>query len=139
MNPSPGSWRGGFGWPGEGVVATGEGLIATIRRTPAVRIAVMMAAVPGAAIPASALVCGPRADSTAPAPATADSRACWPGLARSAVTTRAALLASTSGGSLAGLRATAVTSCPASMAWRRSWRPTPPVAAMMVSFIVSSV
>jgi hypothetical protein len=31
MNPSPGSWRGGFGWPGDGVVATGEALIATIR------------------------------------------------------------------------------------------------------------
>jgi hypothetical protein len=54
------------------VVATGEALIATIRRTPAARIAVMIAAVPGAAIPASELLCGPSADSTAPAPATAN-------------------------------------------------------------------
>src|SRR5205807_163800 len=49
------------------------------------------------------------------------------GSARSLVTTRASLVASTSGGSLAGLRATAVTSWWASRAWARSCRPTPPV------------
>src|SRR5215469_18806771 len=36
-NPSPGSCRGGSGRPGEGVVETGEALIATIRCTPAAR------------------------------------------------------------------------------------------------------
>jgi|SRR5215471_12392548 len=39
-------------------------------------------------------------------------------------------------GRLAGLRATAVRSWPASWAWRSSCRPTPPVAAMIVSFMV---
>jgi hypothetical protein len=31
-----------------------------------------------------------------------------------------------------------VTSWPASSAWVKSWRPTPPVAAMMVSFMTCS-
>src|SRR6516162_2453438 len=138
-NPSPGSCLGGSGRPGEATVPTGEALIVTIRRTPAARIAVMIAWMPGAAIPASALLCGPRADSTASAPAIADSRRCGYGLARSTATIRAGRPAGTSWGSLAGLRATAVTSWPAARAWLRSWRPTPPVAAMMASFMVSSL
>ena len=40
----------------------------TIRRTPAAVFAAMMTRVPGAAMPASALECGPRPDGTASAP-----------------------------------------------------------------------
>jgi hypothetical protein len=72
-------------------VPAGEALIATIRRTPVARMALVIARVPGAAIPASELLCGPSADSTASAPATADSSACGPGRARSTVTTRAVM------------------------------------------------
>src|SRR5215472_11271026 len=57
---------------------------------------------------------------------------------RSAATIRTARPVRTSWGRLAGLRATAVTSWPASRAWRSNCRPTPPVAAMIVSFTVSS-
>ena len=52
---------------------------------------------------------------------------------------RSALTARTSAGSDAGFRATAVTSCPAAMAWPTRWRPMPPVAAKIVSFICLSV
>src|SRR5262249_38772029 len=115
-------------------------LIATIRRTPAARIAVMIAAVPGAAIPASELLWGPSADSTASAPTIAVSKTCGPGLARSAVTTRAAPAARTSGGGLAGARGTAgVGGGPGFGAGRGLWGPPPPVAAMIVSFMMSSL
>src|SRR5580704_19574866 len=109
-NPSPGSWRGGSGRPGETVVPTGAALIATIRRTPTARIAVTMTRVPGAAIPASVLLCGPRQDSTASAPATAGASSSGPDAARSAGTTRTDGPAATPAGSLAGLRTTTVTS-----------------------------
>ena len=109
--PSPGRPHPPRHDPGEGFFMRHVGTrIAKIRRTPAARIASVIALVPGAAIPASELLCGPSADSTASAPATADSSTCGSGRARSAVMTRAAPAASTSGGSLAGLRATAVTS-----------------------------
>ena len=67
----------GVGWGRllEGTVLTGAALTATMRRTPVAVIAAAIACVPAAAIPASELECGPRPDSTASAPATADSSA----------------------------------------------------------------
>ena len=94
--PSPGSWLGGSGRPGEATVPTGAALTTTTRRTPVARIAWTMARVPREAIPASALDRGPRPDSTASAPATAGSSSSGPAAARSAVTAR------TSGGSVLG-------------------------------------
>ena len=74
-NPSPGSCFGGLGRLREGTVLTGAALTATMRRMPVVFIAATMARVPWKAIPASELECGPRPDSTASAPAIADSSA----------------------------------------------------------------
>src|SRR5215467_12767118 len=133
MNPSPGSCLGGRGRRGEGMVPTGAALTTTRRRTPAACIAPAMARVPVEAIPYSAFDRGPSADSTASAPPTAVARAAGCAPARSALTVR------TSAGSEAGFRATAVTSCPAAMAWSTRWRPMPPVAAKIVSFIRLSV
>ncbi len=103
-NPSPGSCLGGLGRLGVGTVPTGAALTATMRRTPAAFIAATTAGVPWEAMPASEFECGPRPESTASAPATADSSAAGSGAARSAV------MARTSRDSLAGLRTTAVTS-----------------------------
>ncbi len=106
----------------------GAALTTTSRRAPAADMAAAMARVPRDAIPASARDRGPRPDSTASAPATADSSAAGSAAARSAVTAR------TPPGSLPGLRTTAVTSWPAASAWSSIWRPIPPVAATIVSF-----
>src|ERR1039457_641439 len=90
-NPSPGSWRGGFGLAGEGTVPMGAALPTTRRRAPAAFIAAAMARVPCVAIPASAFDRGPRPESTASAPSTADLSVAGFGAARSAVTTRTCL------------------------------------------------
>src|SRR5215469_5565532 len=74
-----------------------------------------------------------------PAPATAGSSACAPELARSAVTTRAAPAAQDLRRELGGVAGHGVTSWPACRACRRTCRPTPPVAAMIVSFMMSSL
>src|ERR671910_512589 len=87
-SPSPGSWLGGSGRPGEATVPTGAALTTTTRRTPVACIAWTMARVPREAIPASALDRGPRPDSTASAPATAGTSSSGPAAARSAVTAR---------------------------------------------------
>ena len=68
MNPSPGSYRGGVGRPGEGTVPIGAALTTTSRRTPRAFIAETMARVPGAVMPASARLRGPRHEITASAP-----------------------------------------------------------------------
>ncbi len=96
-------------------------------------LAPTMARVPLEAIPASAFDRGPRPESTASAPPTADSSASWSGAARSAVTMR-----TLAPDSFVGSRTTAVTSCPAARACSRASRPMPPVAAKIVSFISSS-
>ena len=111
MNPSPGSCLGGCGRPGEGTVPMGAALTTMTRRTPAARMACVMTLVPLAATPASALVRGPSADSTASAPATAGWRVAGSAEAKSAATARAS-----AGERFCGFRATAVTSCPAEMA-----------------------
>ncbi len=129
-NPSAGSCLGGCGRPGDGTVPIGAALTTIRRRTPAACIAWTIAPVPRVATLASALERAPRPDSTASAPATADSRAAGSTAARSAVMTR------TSRVSLLGLRTTAVTSWPAVRAWSSSWRPMPPVAAKIVSFML---
>src|SRR5215217_5628636 len=128
-NPSPGSCFGGFGRPGEGTVPIGAALTTTMRRTSVACIAWTMARVPRQAIPASEFDLGPRPESTASAPATADSSAATSGVARSAVTVRTCL------DSFFGCRTTAVTSCPAATACSKACRPIPPVAAKIVSFI----
>src|SRR5215207_6799121 len=128
-NPSPGSCLGGFGRPGEGTVEIGAALTTTMRRTPVACIAWTMARVPCDAVPVSDADRGPRPESTASAPATADSST-----ARSAVTIRTA-----SPDSLFGFRTTAVTSWPAARACSRACRPIPPVAAKIVSFIGCSL
>src|SRR4029450_1963469 len=132
-NPSPGSCLGGLGRPGEGTVAIGAALTTTMRRTPVACIAWPTARVPCEAMPASDAERGPRPESTASAPATADSSAAGSAAARSAVTLR------TCADSLFGFRTTAVTSWPAATACSRAWRPIPPVAAKMVSFIGCSL
>src|SRR5213596_1643885 len=76
-NPSPGSCYGGFGRPGEGMVETGDALTTTTRRTPTAFIAWTIAHVPCEAIPASEIDRGPRADSTASVPSTAESDRYW--------------------------------------------------------------
>jgi hypothetical protein len=76
-----------------------------MRRTPEARMASVMTLVPRAATPASALVRGPSADSTASAPAIAGWIAAGSAEARSAATARAG-----AGESFCGFRATAVTS-----------------------------
>jgi len=112
------------------MVPIGAALTTMMRRAPAARMAWVMALVPLAATPASALVLGPSADSIAPAPATAGWRAAGSAEARSAAMARAAVAAR-----LCGFRATAVTSWPAAMACSSTCRPMPPVAAKIVSFI----
>ena len=103
-NPSPGSCFGGFGRPGEGMVETGDALTTTTRRTPTDFIAWTMARVPCEAIPASEIDRGPRADSTASVPSTAES------IATGSEAARSAIIARISGDSFFGLRTTAVTS-----------------------------
>src|SRR6266511_4675734 len=132
-NPSPGSCFGGFGRLGDGTVPIGAALTTTIRRTPVASIAATMARVPREVMPASDLgLRGPSPDRTASAPATADASTAGSGAARSAVTMRTWLACPAR---LLGLRTTAVTSCPAATACSRSWRPMPPDAAKIVSFI----
>ena len=111
----------------------GAALTTMMRRAPAACMAWVMALVPLAATPASALVRGPSADSTASAPATAGWSAAGSAEARSAAVARAAAAAR-----LCGFRATAVTSWPAATACSSNWRPMPPVAAKIVSFIGAS-
>ena len=79
MSPSPGSCLGGFGLAGEGTVPMGAALTTTMRRAPVAFIAAAMARVPWVAIPASAFDRGPRAESTASAPWTADVSVAGPG------------------------------------------------------------
>ena len=110
----------------------GAALTTTMRRTPVACIASTMARVPREAIPASDADRGPRQESTASAPATADSSTAGSAVTRSAVTARTCL------DSRCGLRMTAVTSWPAATACSRSCRPIPPVAAKIVSFIACS-
>ncbi len=83
----------------------GAALTTMTRRTPAACMACVMTVVPLAATPASALVRGPSADSTASAPATAGWRAIGSAVARSAATARAGI-----GERLCGFLAPAVTS-----------------------------
>src|SRR5215204_1967797 len=133
-NPSPGSCFGDFGRPGDGTVPIGAALTTTMRRTSVACIAWTIARVPCDAMPVSEVDRGPRPDSTASAPATADSSTAGSAAARSAVTIRTA-----SPDSLFGSRTTAVTSWPAATACSRTCRPIPPVAAKIVSFIGCSL
>src|SRR5215218_2163462 len=116
------------------MVAIGAALTTTMRRTPVACIAWTMARVPCDAMPVSDVDRGPRPDSTASAPVTADSSTAGSAAARSAVTIRTA-----SPASLFGSRTTAVTSWPAARACSRTCRPIPPVAAKIVSFIGCSL
>src|SRR2546427_11325288 len=77
-NPSPGSCFGGCGRSGDGTVPIGAALTTTMRRTFVAFIAWTMSRVPCHATPASADDRGPRAEITAPAPATAASGAAGP-------------------------------------------------------------
>ena len=113
-NPSPGSCRGGCGRAGEATVPIGAALTTRSRRTPALCMARVRAWVPAPGHPGVGLRAGPR-ERTAPRrrrrPRSAVLReAVRPdrGAARSAAMTRIG-----AGGSLLGVRATAVTSWPA--------------------------
>src|SRR5262245_54112658 len=64
-------------------------------------------------------------------PLIADCSVIESGLARSVVNVRTVF------DNRFGFRTTAVTQSPASTAWANNWRPIPPVAAMIVRFIVS--
>jgi hypothetical protein len=102
-NPSPGSCLGGVERPGEGTVEIGAALMTTSRRTPVAFIAWMIARVPCEAIPLSEIDRGPKQESTASAPPTADSITAGSAATRSAATMRAP------SGSEFGVRTTAVT------------------------------
>src|SRR5207253_913862 len=99
-----GSCFGGVGRPGDATLPIGAALTTTMRRTSVTFIARTIARVPCQAIPAFDADRGPRPESTASAPPTADSRAAGSGAARSALTAR------TPGDSFWGFRTTAVTS-----------------------------
>src|SRR5882724_6129543 len=87
-NPSPGSYFGGYGRPGDATVEIGAALTTTMRRTPVACIAWTMARVPCQATPTSDLETAPSAEITASAPLTADSStAAGSGADRSALTT----------------------------------------------------
>src|SRR5215475_14385607 len=102
--PSPGSYLGGVGRPGDGTVDTGAALTTTIRRTPVAFIAAIMLRVPCEAIPAWDRDDGPSPERTASAPSRAGSSETGSAAFRSAVTLR------TLTDSFVGSRTTAVTS-----------------------------
>src|SRR5262245_6043531 len=128
-NPSPGSWRGGRGYAGDGTVPMGAALTTRSRRVPVARIASTIAVVPVEATPVSDFERGPSPDSTASQPFTAAFRAPGSGWARSTATLDAGR------DRRVGSRTTAVTSCPASPDCSSSSWPIPPVAATMTSLM----
>src|SRR5262245_1765842 len=90
-NPSPGSYFGGFGRPGDGTVPIGAALTTMILFTPTALIACTIARVQRAATPASADDRAPRPDRTVSAPRIADCSVIESGFARSVTNVRTLL------------------------------------------------